>query len=130
MRNPLIEILVNIRSDPTLAIKLYEVLYNSTFFALVRLGTQNDIELMEFVTYPTEDQIQELPIFTSKKFILEFPDSQLSTVEVNGRVLWPRLLHNIEQGISEVAVNPGQAHGIQVNNSMILGMIAMYGTGS
>jgi hypothetical protein len=128
MTSSLVEILVNLHSDPTLAIKLYEELYNSTFFALVRSSTQYKVELMEFVTYPTKDGIKELPIFTSKELMLDFPDAQPYIVEVNGKLLWPRLLDIIEPKISEVAVDPGQSHGIRLNNSMIRGMISMYGT--
>ena len=130
MASSLNEILFNLRSDPTLAIKLYEELYISKFFVLIRPGTQHKVELMEFVTYQSEDEIKELPIFTSNDFIIEFPDAQYSIVEVNGKVLWPRLLEIIKPGISEVSVNPGQNHCIRLNNSMILGMISMYGGAS
>ena len=127
MATNLIEILDNLRTDPTWATQLYNVLYDSTFFVLVRPGTEENVEKMEFVIYPTEDGINELPIFTSYDFVITFPDVQLFVAEINGKLLWPRLLEIIEPEISEVAVNPGQNHGIRLNNSMILGMISMYG---
>lgn len=127
MTNTLTEILDKLRSDSTWVIQLYEALYNSTFFVLVRPGSQQQIELMEFLIYPTEDGIRELPIFTSSGFLLDFQNVETAIVEAEGRVLWPRLLEIIEPQISEVAVNPGQNHGIRLNNSMILGMISMYG---
>ncbi len=126
MSNKLTQILKELENDPTLVIQLYEALYYSDFIALIRSELQQKIDSMEFLTYTTEDGVNELPIFTEEEFILNFSSMQPFTITIKGILLWPRLLQIIEPGVCEVAVNPGQSHGIRLNNSMILGMISKY----
>ncbi len=120
------QILIKLENDPTYFNRLYEALYFSDFITLVKPGTQNEIYLTEFLTYPTLDGIQELPLFTEDDFILNFSSIQILILKVKGIELWPRLLNIIETEKYEVAINPGKSHGIRLNNSMILGMISMY----
>jgi hypothetical protein len=81
---------------------------------------------MEFLTYNTQDGIRELPLFTNDIFILNSLTKEALTVQVSGRPFWARLLDIIETGVCEVAVNPGQNHGIRLTKEIILGMIASY----
>lgn len=122
----LVEILDKLKSDPTQVIQLYGELYNSNFFVLARPETVHELTLMEFVTYPSADGVRELPIFTTNKFILDFPSVQPIAVEIAGNLLWPRLREITEIAECVVAVNPGQSHGIRLTSSMILGMISKY----
>jgi hypothetical protein len=126
MNETAIDILKKLKNDPTYAIQLYEELYSAKFLTLVRPDSERDLETMEFLTYPTVDEVAELPIFTSPDFVIDFPSMPTTTVEVAGEKLWPRLLEVVKTGSLEVAVDPGQHHGIRLNNQMILGMISMY----
>lgn len=128
MPETLIEILKGLQSDPTLAIALYKELFENSFFALVRRDTEDSIETMEFVIYPTEDNLRELPLFTHENFIFRSYPKDAVKVRVFGEALWGKLLTIVETGICEAAINPGQTHGIRLTREMILGMIAKYGT--
>lgn len=128
MSNRITQILTGLKNDPTLVIQLYEALYHSDFIVLAQPDTQTKVDSMEFLTYSTEDGVNELPIFTEEKFILNFSSMQHSIVTIKGVLLWPRLFQILKTSTFEVAVNPGQSHGIRLNNSMILGMISKYGT--
>jgi hypothetical protein len=126
MNNQLIEILEKLKSDVSVVVYLYEELYNANFFVLTRPETELKLELLEFLTYPAEDQIIELPIFTKKEFILEFPEINYSVTEVVGAQMWPSLISVINNEKLQVAVDPGQSHGIRLTKQMIAGMISMY----
>jgi hypothetical protein len=126
MNETTIDILKKLKNDPTYAIQLYEELYSAKFLTLVRPDSERNLETMEFLTYPTVDEVAELPIFTSHDFVIDFPSMPTTMVEVEGEKLWPRLLEVVKTGSLEVAVDPGQLHGIRLNNQMILGMISMY----
>lgn len=126
MKDSLIDILEGLRQDPTLVVELYKKLFDSSYFTLVRPGTETSIEEMEFLTYDTQDDIRELPLFTNDLFILKGLTQEALTIQVSGQPFWARLLDIIETGVCEVAVNPGQKHGIRLTKEMILGMIANY----
>ncbi|TAL28573.1 MAG: hypothetical protein EPN97_14475 [Alphaproteobacteria bacterium] len=71
--------------------------------------------------------MRELPIFTDPKHHLV---SQLSAqtadsmvIEAEGKSLWPRMLNIVVTGECEVAVDPGEEHGIRITREMILGMV-------
>ena len=126
MNENLIIILKNLKSDPTQVVLLYERLYKSNFIALVRPNTEGQLNTMEFLTYPTVDEIGELPIFTSSQYVYDFGQAHPILIELLGKDLWPKLSDIIKTGTLEVAVDPGQDHGIRLTTEMILGMISMY----
>jgi hypothetical protein len=126
MTKTLLEILKGLPYDPSLAVELYKQLYESMFIALIDQGTENNINTMAFLTYPTEDGTRELQIFTDSSYVLELDKEKSCTVEIPGHLLWPRLLQIIESEVCEVAVDPGQEHGIRLNKNMILGMVSKY----
>jgi hypothetical protein len=126
MNETAINILKELKIDPTLVVHLYKILYCAKFLTLVRPGSETDLASMEFLTYPTVDEIAELPIFTSTDFVIDFPSIANAIAEVSGEKLWPRLLEVVKTGSLEVSVDPGQDHGIRLNTQMILGMISVY----
>jgi hypothetical protein len=109
---------------------VYEKLHSASFWVLVRPGSEQRLSSMEFLTYDTVDQERELPIFTSPEVILSSISSGAIAALIAGPELWTRLLEVVGDGGPEIAVNPGQSHGIRLTKSMMLGMIAMYGTPS
>jgi hypothetical protein len=125
MNERIIQILKNIQTDKRYVIQLEE-LYKAKFLTLIRAGSEKELASMEFLTYPTEDNIAELPIFTAKEFLLHFASIKSIMVELEGEKLWRRLLEIVQSGTLEVAIDPGQNHGIRINKEMILGMISMY----
>ncbi|MEJ7911612.1 MAG: SseB family protein [Chitinophagaceae bacterium] len=128
MPETLIKILKGLQSDPTLAIGPYKEIFENSFFALVRKDTENSFETMEFVTYATEDNLTELPLFTHENFIFNSYPKDAVEVRVLGEQLWGKLLTIVETGKCEAAINPGQTHGIRLTREMILGMFVKYGT--
>jgi hypothetical protein len=44
--------------------------------------------------------------------------------------LWIKLLDVIENAKCQVAIDPGQPHGIRLTKEMVLGMISSYGSPS
>jgi SseB protein N-terminal domain len=123
----LLETLTALRGDPSRAIDLYRQLYQASFFALVKNGSEDRLESHLFLTYPTPDEILELPVFTLREFVLEGLPEEALLIEINGPRLWPRILEIVETGRCEVAVDPGQPHGIRLTREMILGMTVEYG---
>jgi len=126
MNESVILVLKNLQKDSSYVVQLYEELYKAKFLTLARPGSEKDLESMEFLTYPTADKISELPIFTSKEFLIDFSSVQPLAIELEGDKLWSKLLEIVETGNLEIAVDPGQNHGIRLTKEMILGMISMY----
>lgn len=124
----LLKTLKGLVSDPTLVLQLYEQLLKSSFYVLVRPGTEAALEQMEFITYATRDGIDELPIFTDIKFIPNDFYKNSKIVQKSGQLFWKRLLDVIEDINCQIAVDPLQTHGIRLTKEMILGMIYKYGT--
>lgn len=123
----LLDTLMGLRKDPTLVLQLYKQLFESEFYAIVELGTDNSIDEMSFLTYETLDKISELPLFTDEKFIPVSLSKGSIISQVEGIELWQRLLNIVENGKCEIAINPLQEHGIRLKREMILGMISKYG---
>ena len=123
----LLNSLNNLRADPTVVIKLYKQLFEATFFSLVRQGTETSLDTAQFLTYNATDNVRELPLFTDEKFVLNNLSSEAIKIKFGGEPLWTRLLNDIETGKCEVAINPGQPHGIRLTKEMVLGIIASYG---
>lgn len=127
MNPDLLKTLKALPTDPSRVVDLYFQLYNGSFVVPVQEGSETDIGTAMFLIYPTPDGIRELPIFTSRDYALTNLPDGVVFVTVIGAVLWPRLLHVIrEAGECQVAVDPGQSHGIRLGDSMILGMISSY----
>lgn len=123
----LLDTLRTLRSDPSRAVVLYEQLFRASFFVLVKSGSEAHLESHLFLTYPTIDDIRELPVFTLRKFVLEDLAVDAVLVQVDGPRLWFRMLDIVKTGECEVAIDPGQVHGIRLNREMILGMTSAYG---
>jgi SseB protein N-terminal domain len=123
----LLDTLNNLVTDKTIVVHLYKQLFESEFIALVRKGTENTLSEMEFLTYYSDDGIRELPLFTDSKFVIKDLDPNSVEVKVGNQALWERLCDLIETSKCELAINPGQPHGIRINKEMIFGMISMYG---
>lgn len=128
MHSDLLGTLKALPTDPTRVVDLYRHLYAGSFVTPVQAGSEADLGTALFLTYPSPDGVRELPVFTSRDYVLENlpPDAVLLTA--SGNVLWPRLLELVRaEPPCEVAVDPGQAHGIRLRENMILGMIRSYG---
>ena len=115
-----------LRSDPARAAELYAQLYVATFLAVVRSGSEQALAQALFLTYPTQDKIRELPLFTRREFVLPNLPADSVLISVSGPALWPRLLDIVKTGECEAAVNPGEKHGIRLKREMILGMVSKY----
>ncbi|MDB5221488.1 MAG: hypothetical protein JWN83_155 [Chitinophagaceae bacterium] len=123
----LLETLNGLKEDPTLVLQLYQQLFGENYFAIIRPGTENDLDKMEFLIYDTPDEVRELPLFTSEHFVLYDLAKNASVIQIGGQSFWERLLDIIETGKCEVAINPLQPHSIRLTKEMILGMIGNYG---
>jgi hypothetical protein len=126
IQDALVDTLQNIKADPSRVVVLYEQLAQAQFLALVRSGTQHDVGLMQFLTYPSRSDIHELPLFSRQEFVLPLEAPEAVQVSVPGNLLWPRLLNIIETGKCEAAVDPGQNHGIRLTREMVLGMVTSH----
>jgi len=128
MNVELLETLGAFRANPARVVDLYRQLYEGSFLVLVQAGSQASLSTMNFLTYPTSDGSQQLPVFTRSEYVLEerLPDAIPVTLE--GKVLWSRLLEFIGPETCTVEVDPGQPHGIRLRRDMILGMVAKYGS--
>lgn len=130
MNEDLLGTLRRLRADPSLAVGLSRLLFEARFWILVE-DPSEDIGAMAFLTYPTEGGVRELPAFTSasRTLLRQLRDSceGAASVEVRGEDLWPRMLDIIRTGDCEVAVDPGEEHGVRITREMILGMVNMYG---
>jgi hypothetical protein len=113
-------------TDPSRIADLYSQLYAASFIAFVQEGSESDLGSALFLTYPTQDQMRELPLFTSREFLLPNFPADAVAISISGSELWPRLLDIVKTGECEAAVDPGQKHGIRLKREMILGMISMY----
>ena len=125
MNDELLETMRRLKADPAAAIELYSLLFQGTFTAIVQAGSDSTLHAMNFLTYPAQDQITELPLFSRTEFILgslKIPGSVM--VELAGPKFWQRMLDVAKNGRCEVALDPGQPHGIRLRREMILGMLA------
>src|SRR6266481_7169333 len=127
MNSDLLQTLKALPTDPSRVVDLYSQLYAGSFVVPVQAGSEADLGTAMFLIYPTPDKIQELPIFTSRDYVLKNLPDDVVFVTAVGAVLWPRLLDVIRAASGcQVAVDPGQSHGIRLSDSMILGMISSY----
>jgi SseB protein N-terminal domain len=114
--------------DPARVVDLYPQLYTGSFLVLVQAGTEADLGTALFLICPSTDGMRELPVFTSRDYVLENLPADAVLVGVRGDALWPRLLLELVSAEAcQVAVDPGQSHGIRLPENMILGMINAYG---
>jgi hypothetical protein len=125
----LLETLKTLSSDPSRVFALYSQLYEASLLVPVRAGSENDLGCADFLTYPTVDQLRELPIFTRREYLLENLPDDAVLIRVNGDLLWRRLLEIVGLDNCQAAVDPGQKHGIRLRRDMILGMIMMHDQG-
>ena len=127
MNSDLLITLKALPTDPSRAVDLYLQLYAASFVVPVQAGSEADLGKAMFLIYPSPDRIQELPIFTSRDYVLKNLPDDVVFVTAAGAVLWPRLLDVIRTASGcQVAVDPGQRHGIRLTDGMILGMISSY----
>ncbi|WP_233840425.1 SseB family protein [Dyella sp. 2HG41-7] len=119
----LVDTLQKLRSDPSRVVVLYQQLAEAQFWVLVKAGTEHNVAAMHFLSYPADNKVHELPLFTHREFVLSLNAPQATLALVPGHLLWPRLLDIIKTGQCEAAVNPGQTHGIRLTREMILGMV-------
>jgi hypothetical protein len=130
MNNALIETLKGLRRDPALSVILYKQLFMGRFWAIAKKST-GKLENLSFLTYPSADNVRELPVFIDpKRHLLTEICSKLSDsmiIEVEGKSLWPRMLDIAKTGECVIAVDPGEEHGIRLTQEMILGMVKAYG---
>jgi hypothetical protein len=110
-------------TEPARVVDLYPQLYAGSFVVAVQAGSEADLGMALFWIYPSTDGIRELPIFTSRDYLLENLPADAVLLTVRGEALWPRLLELVRAEECEVAVDPGQDHGIRLRKEMILGMI-------
>ena len=127
MTDDLVVTLKALSKDPSRAIDLYGQLYSASFFAIVKSGSEHSLSSSLFLTYPSVDEIRELPVFTLQEYVLADIPQETTRIHVDGPHLWGRMLDIVETGKCEVAVDPGQVHGIRLNREMILGMVSKYG---
>ncbi|MGB9074810.1 MAG: hypothetical protein WCC22_19390 [Terriglobales bacterium] len=129
MNNALIETLKGLKRNPALAVILYKQLFMGRFWAIAQKSTDN-LENIRFLTYPSANNVRELPVFIDpKRHLLTEMSSQLGDsmiIEVEGKSLWPRMLDIAKTGECEIAVDPGEEHGIRLTREMILGMVSTY----
>ena len=122
----LLDTLKALPTDPARAVELYSQLYAASFIVIVQAGTEASLSSALFLTYPTPDDIRELPVFSGREFVLPNLPADAVSVTVAGSALWPRLLSVVKTGECEAAVDPGQTHGIRLRHEMILGMVSQY----
>jgi hypothetical protein len=127
MNADLLETLKALPTDPSRVVDLYSQLYTGSFVVPVQAGSERDLGTAKFLIYPTPDGISELPLFTSRDYILKNLPDDVVFITVAGAVLWLRLFDVVTAaGQCAAAVDPGQAHGIRLSDSMILGMLSSY----
>ena len=122
----LLDTLKALPTDPYRVVDLYPQLYAASFIAFVQAGSEANLGSALFLTYPTRDEIRELPLFTGREFVLPNLPAEAVPITGPGSALWPRLLDIVKTGECEAAVGPGQKHGIRLKQEMILGMISKY----
>ncbi len=130
MNEELVQTLTQLRHDSSVAVDLYRQLFQGHYWALVQRADV-PIQAMSFLTYATKDHIQELPVFTSQELpLLSRLESQGKSIRtyMTGPNLWSRMLDIVKTGQCEVAVDPGEKHGIRLTAEMVLGMISKYGS--
>jgi SseB protein N-terminal domain len=116
-------VLRQMKQNSAFALDVYRGLGVANLIALVRAGTEREVAGMEFLTYPAADGMRELPLFTSAQFVIAFPGEDTVQATVTAADLWPRMVDLVENGVCEVAVDPGQDHGIRLRKEMVLGII-------
>ncbi len=126
-KQSLLNTLRGLKQDPTLVVKLYKQLFEAEYFLLVRKGAEQSLNKTEFLIYDSKDKIKELPLFTTRKFIIKNLSSDTLVVKNGGQLFWVRLLDVVETGKCEIAIDPEQEHSVRLTKEMILGMIANYG---
>lgn len=126
MNPTLVATLKKLKADPTAVLELYPQLYSASFLALVQRDSERSVEPSSFLTYTSSDGVRELPIFTQQEYMLSGMPEAAVIVELNGVVLWRRLLDVIVTGVCEAAVDPGQPHGIRLTREMVLSTVMQH----
>src|SRR4051794_12645006 len=71
LMSALLDTLKALPTDPSRVIDLYSQLYAASFITLVQAGTEARLSTALFLTYPAQDNIRELPLFTCREFVLQ-----------------------------------------------------------
>lgn len=130
MSETLTRTLQDLITDKTVVVRLYEEIFVSRFFTLIKTGPNDRWDKVSFLAYETTDKISAIPLFTDESFIFgSYPDTA-TKVEIWGQPLWEKLLTIVETGKCEIEIDPGQPHGIRLTKEILLGMIAQYGINS
>lgn len=99
---------------------LYEKLYRGRFLALVA-DPALELTFMMFLTYPTPDGVRDFTGGSSQLLAQLVTDASAATIELDGASLWRRMLDIAQTGECEVAIDPGEQHGIRLTREMIVG---------
>jgi hypothetical protein len=124
MNADLIDTLKALPNDPSRAVDLYPQLYAGTFLLPVKASSEASLGTALFLTYPCADGLRELPLFTSKEFVLKNLPEDVVFITASGTDLWQKLIEVLKPGGVAVAVDPGQTHGIRLHENMILGILS------
>ena len=132
MNERLIATLARLRDDPALAAHLYEDLFNSRFWTL---AWRSGVGAGGYVGCQRADGGWEIPVFThpDRSFLtrlaIDIPAAQ--RVSVEGKTLWEQILNDyLDDRVTRVVVDPGEAHAILLARDMVLGMVNRYGIAS
>jgi hypothetical protein len=122
------QLLTRLKADPAIVVELYPALSHESYLTLVRPGSGKELASAEFLTYPSRGNVSELPIFTSEKYRLFNKLKRQSGAEVMpvaGLLLFKRMREIVEDGETVLAINPGWEHGIRIDRSILLSVIAV-----
>ena len=128
MNQQLVDKLKELLKDPTIALEIYEQLFNADLIALV-FDPKATHDRLSFLTYETTDGLCGLPVFTSNQTVLLSSleaESTAKRLTLNGHQLWPILLKQAEDINCQIEIDAGEDYGIRLSKEMLLGMIAMY----
>lgn len=108
MNSDLVHTLRVIPTNPGRVVDLYRQLYASSFVVPVQAGSETDLGTALFLIYPSTDGVRELPVFTSRDYLLDNLSADAVLVTAMGDALWPRLLELVKAGDCEIAVDPAK----------------------
>lgn len=126
MPENLLQTLYDLINDKTVVVRLYQEIFSSNFFTLIKAGTNDTWDKILFCVYDTADEITAIPLFTKEEFIFENYPEDAVRIEIWGQPFWEKLLTIVETGKCEIEIDPGQPHGIRLNKEILLGMVGQY----
>ena len=129
MNERLIATLESLMSNPALAAQLYEHLFNASFWTI---AWRSGADARGYVGCQKADGTWEIPVFTQpnrsllRRLTADIPAAEC--VGVDGQTMWRQLLEEyMNDSKTQVAVDPGEEHGVLLTRVMILGMVNKYG---